>query len=259
MTNALALSSIANQSGRLISKTTDKYRDVSTLRVLGVLAEFGWHPASAQQARVRRGSERDGYQKHMVRLRRTEDGRANGAAPEIILINAHDGGSSFKLICGLIEFACMNGLIVGEQFSRSVVRHIGYADDKVRTALTDVTQNFPKILAQREDYRQIDVTPSEAEVFAEAASNLRTNADAQKINPRSLLAVRHREQSAPTLWNTFNVVQENLIKGGVRQTNVETRSVRRSRPITNIREDVRLNAALWTLAEGMAKLKGGTA
>ena len=69
-----------------------------------------------------------------------------------------------------------------------------------------------------------------------------------------------RPQSAgQSLWTTFNVIQENVIRGGLhgRKRNAEGH-IRRSqtRAINGIDQNVTLNRALWTLAEGMQKLKG---
>ena len=49
------------------------------------------------------------------------------------------------------------------------------------------------------------------------------------------------------LWHTFNVVQENVLRGGIPRRSASNR-LSRTRRITAIREDVRLNSALWELA-----------
>ena len=56
------------------------------------------------------------------------------------------------------------------------------------------------------------------------------------------------------------MIQENVIRGGLhgRKRNAEGRIRRsRSRPINGIDQNVTLNRALWTLAEGMQRLKTG--
>ncbi|MFZ8887334.1 MAG: DUF932 domain-containing protein, partial [Steroidobacteraceae bacterium] len=57
-----------------------------------------------------------------------------------------------------------------------------------------------------------------------------------------------------TLWNTYNVIQENLLKGGQRGRATTGRRMT-TRPVTGIQQDVKLNRALWSLAEKMADLK----
>jgi hypothetical protein len=69
---------------------------------------------------------------------------------------------------------------------------------------------------------------------------------------------KRKEDNKRDLWTTFNVVQENLIKGGVKiwKTEGKKRKVK-SRQVTAINEDVRLNKALWILAEEMKQIKLG--
>ncbi|KFI32226.1 hypothetical protein CN97_05300 [Haematobacter massiliensis] len=70
---------------------------------------------------------------------------------------------------------------------------------------------------------------------------------------------RRREDAGQNLWSTLNVIQEHLTKGGLRgrKQNAEGRIRRaQTRAINGIDQNVTLNRALWTLAEGMQKLKG---
>jgi hypothetical protein len=98
------------------------------------------------------------------------------------------------------------------------------------------------------------LTRNEQRAFAEAAIELRFDGEKYAVQPDELLQVRHSEQSAPTLWNTFNVVQEAVIQGGVTQRRKNGTRIH-SRRITGIDADLRLNRALWRLTERMAQLK----
>ena len=49
------------------------------------------------------------------------------------------------------------------------------------------------------------------------------------------------------LWTVYNVLQENLIRGGVRYRSASGRELR-SRGIRAIRDDVRINSRLWQAA-----------
>jgi hypothetical protein len=63
---------------------------------------------------------------------------------------------------------------------------------------------------------------------------------------------------AGDLWTTFNKVQENVVRGGLRGVRRDEtgRSRRvRSRAINGIDQHIRLNQALWTLSQHMANLK----
>lgn len=63
-----------------------------------------------------------------------------------------------------------------------------------------------------------------------------------------------------TLMSNAKAIQENIVRGGLsgRRRNAEGQ-LRRSttRPINGIDQNVGLNRALWTLAEGMQRLKQG--
>jgi hypothetical protein len=66
-------------------------------------------------------------------------------------------------------------------------------------------------------------------------------------------------RTADDLWTAFNRVQENAIRGGLQawSRDAHNRSRRiRSREVTGIDQDVKLNRALWLLGERMATLKG---
>ncbi|MFM9755269.1 DUF932 domain-containing protein, partial [Streptomyces turgidiscabies] len=56
------------------------------------------------------------------------------------------------------------------------------------------------------------------------------------------------------LWAVFNRVQENLVKGGLNGRTANGRN-QRTRPVQGIDQNLRLNRALWLLAEGMRQLK----
>ena len=59
------------------------------------------------------------------------------------------------------------------------------------------------------------------------------------------VATPRREADRKTdLWTTFNVAQENLLRGGFRNGTTN----RMVRPISNIQKDVNLNSQLWDLA-----------
>lgn len=77
------------------------------------------------------------------------------------------------------------------------------------------------------------------------------------IRPDQLLHPRRADDQRPDLWTTFNVVQENALKGGLVGIgwDAQGRPHRsRTREVRGIDQDVRLNKALWTLSEHMAKI-----
>ena len=74
------------------------------------------------------------------------------------------------------------------------------------------------------------------------------------VRAGQLLEARRSNDRGTDLWVTFNRVQENLLKGGLAGRAKSGRRVR-TRQVRSVTEDVRLNRALWRLAERFAQLK----
>lgn len=243
---------------------SDRYSYIPTLDVLNGLIREGFHPVSVRQSRAR-DADRRTHTKHMIRFRRTGEAfRAVGdTLPEIVLVNSHDGTSSYHLDAGLFRLVCLNGMVVSDGTFASVrVPHKGDVVSKVIEGAYTVINESVKALEAPRQWSNIQLRGDEREAFAAAAHTLRF-ADAEgnvttPIAPRQLLLPRRHADQDRDLWTTFNVVQENVIRGGLRGIRREQgRRSRRvsTREVTGIDQDVRLNKALWVLAEQMAKIK----
>ena len=66
-----------------------------------------------------------------------------------------------------------------------------------------------------------------------------------------MLQPNREEDLGNSLWNTFNVLQEKLLKGGLVYQLPQGRQ-QTVRALTNIDEQVRVNKGLWELAETYA-------
>lgn len=69
-----------------------------------------------------------------------------------------------------------------------------------------------------------------------------------------LLTPRRYEDRVDDLWSTFNRVQENMTKGGVPGRTRKGRSTR-TRSINGIDQNVKINRALWILAEELRRYR----
>ena len=70
-----------------------------------------------------------------------------------------------------------------------------------------------------------------------------------------MLEPRRRDDVRSDLWSTFNRVQESLVNGGLPGRGATGRRMH-TRPVQGIDQSVKLNRALWMLAEEMRQLKG---
>ncbi|MGL5003520.1 MAG: DUF932 domain-containing protein, partial [Casimicrobium sp.] len=74
------------------------------------------------------------------------------------------------------------------------------------------------------------------------------------ITEAQLLHARRHEDARNDLWSVFNRVQEKLTQGGLAARAASGRCTR-TKPIQGIDQSVKVNRALWVLAEEMARLK----
>lgn len=86
--------------------------------------------------------------------------------------------------------------------------------------------------------------------LANAALKYRFGEDYQPVTVSQLLTPRRREDYSDDLWTVYQRVQENLMKGGLSGRTAQGKSSR-TRAVTGIDGDVKLNRALWIMAENM--------
>ena len=206
---------------------------------------------------VPRDGNRIGHAKHMLRLRR-DDGIGKPEAAEVIIVNSHDGSTSYQMFAGMLRFVCTNSMIAGERFEEVRVHHKGGIQDQIIEGVYTVTEDFPRLIDATETMKETRLTQAEQTVLAEASLVARYGEEESPIRPDQIIQPRRREDVGQSLWQTFNVIQENLIRGGIsgRRQTADGR-IRRSqtRAINGIDQNVGLNRALWTLAEGMQRIK----
>ncbi|UXJ50113.1 DUF932 domain-containing protein [Pseudomonas citronellolis] len=233
---------------------SERYSYIPTATVLAELRQEGFEPFMVCQTRVRHDDRRE-FTKHMLRLRHAS--QINGAeANEIILLNSHDGTSSYQMLAGMFRFVCHNGLVCGDTVADVRVHHKGNVAEQVIEGAYEVLQGFERVQDSRDAMRAITLDADEAALFAHSALALKYDAPEkpQPITEDQVLAPRRFEDRCSDLWSVFNRIQENLVKGGLagRATNGRRQ---RTRPVQGIDQNVRLNRALWLLAEGMRQLK----
>lgn len=234
---------------------SQRYAYIPTATVLTELRKEGFQPFMVTQTRTRHEDRRD-YTKHMIRLRHASQISARGEANEIILLNSHDGTSSYQMLAGMFRFVCSNGLVCGDTVADVRVPHKGDVAGQVIEGAYQVLHGFDRALESRESMQAITLDEGEAEVFARAALSLKYD-DPDKpapITESQILMPRRFDDRRPDLWMTFNRVQENLTKGGLSGRSANGRR-QQTRPVQGIDSDVRLNRALWLLADGLRQLK----
>ncbi len=233
----------------------ERYTFIPTIEVLDGLRREGFQPFEVRQTRVRDQSKRE-HTKHLVRLRHESSITSLEEVPEIILLNSHDGSSSYQLLSGFFRFVCSNGLIAGDVCNDIRVRHSGNVVDDVIEGAVRVLDNVEEIAGRIDTYKSITLAPQEAVVFANAALSLRWDEDKAPVQADQVLRTRRWADNKADLWTTFNRVQENLLKGGLAGRSTTGRRST-TRAVGGVNENVKFNRALWSLADDLAQLKQG--
>ena len=233
---------------------SERYAYIATAELLARLRLEGFQPFMAAQTRVRDEGKRE-HAKHMLRLRHAS--QINGAeANEIILLNSHDGTSSYQMLAGQFRFVCANGMVCGDVASDIRVPHKGDVVGRVLEGAFDVLDGFTRVVEERESMKALELNAGEQSAFALAALELKydTQLSPAPITESQLLQARRLQDRSNDLWTTFNRVQENLTRGGLRARAANGRTIH-TRAVTGIDQNVKINRALWVLAEEMRKLR----
>lgn len=257
----IAPSAGASAAADLVSS---QYSFVPTIEVVDALRDSGYVPVHATEARTRKAS-REGFQTHEIRLRRggvdgDSDLRVGDTVPEIVLKNSHDTGSSFVVTSGLFRAVCANGLLVAEANLASVrVRHVGLDINDVVSGVREIAAQSPDVLEQVEKWQTIELAPEDVVELNQVAIESRWGSVEElpgDLKPSAFLQPRRQADTENNLWNAFNVVQENVVRGGQRYANRDEqgRLTRRGRvrAIGSIDTQRKVNQDLWAAARELA-------
>jgi hypothetical protein len=227
-------------------RVSGRYSFLPTTDILEILQDEGWTAWKAQQVRARTWSK--DHAKHIIRLRHEDlDPQAFGVGdsfPEMLLMNAHNGLGAYDLMAGIFRLICTNGMVVSESdFGKIHIRHIGFEPEQVIDASRKLVMNASRLSDKVNTWKEIQMSPrSRQDFFTDAAKIRFENPDEGVV--RDVSTVRREADRGNDLWRTFNVAQENLIRGGF----VNSTTRRNVRPITSIQKDVKYNSELWDLA-----------
>lgn len=234
--------------------TGANYVFISTKELVAALLDAGFIATQARQASVR-GNVGAAYARHMLRFQpQRQTVTLLDAIPQIVLINSHDGRSAYQLRAGLYRPVCTNGLLtrLGD-FGLIHVPHRGNVVQNVIDAAHTITRDFSRVGEVIERMHGTQLSFDERLDFAQRALAVRYPGERHKpFDATALLESRRPADEGSDLWRVFNVVQENVLRGGISGRSANGRASR-SRGIRAIREDVRMNNDLWQLAVALIR------
>lgn len=226
-------------------KVGEKYTMASTGGLLEIFRDEGWVPTDYREQRVL-SAERVGKQKHCIVLSNPSIG--GSTLPRIMLKNSHDGTSSLQLLSGLFERICANGLVVGASAEDIRFRHTSLTEEMVQAGVRRVLASLERSLSLADRMKALKMDEESRHAYAKRVIEMVWADGSYHVSPTNLLWNHRQDQRVPTLWNTFNTVQERVIKGGVRQFRSNGSSIR-SREVKSLDRLITLNQGMWDIAE----------
>lgn len=246
-------------------RRSERYVFIPTRDIVAGLRKEGFMPVWAGQSKTRDPSN-IGYTRHMVRFRHVDADRrvTAGMVPEVVLKNSHNGTSQYELYAGIFRFICANGMICGDLTGEPLkVPHKRDAVERVIEGTFKVIDTAQDAVEEAAEWNTITLPRAERLEFAQFAHFARFAKKGEDgtmlvdtpIKPEQMLVARRFEDRAPTLGNTFNVLQENGIRGGLRGIGERDGRVRRvtARAINGIDQNVQFNQMLHNFAAFMAR------
>jgi Domain of unknown function (DUF932) len=242
-------------------KMSEKYNFISTIKIAEALQEKGLQCVDYGQQHSK--SRDPKFQEHLLRFRMPElekiKWNVGDSFPELVLINSHNGYQALRAYAGIFRMVCSNGLVVAdEQFGYHKQRHI-HVEDAQAHAEKHIFETIEKInvISVRINAMQNTVLSKHFQnQLAKAMMEVRKAPDWLEAE---MVLESHRPEDEPvddkgsrTMWQTFNVVQENLITKAdalVLEKSDSVPRTRRLRPITGRISDFRTNGLFWNAME----------
>ncbi len=232
------------------SSRSKKYTFIPTSQILDDFAKKGWVPHFASERKTLK-AENAGFQQHLIRLRNANYSKLDvaGYIPELLLTNSHDGRSSFRIYAALHGFLRENTLIVSDKSFASVgILHKGYTQEQVFEACDKLVDTLPTILNSVQKFQKQQLNDKEILKFAKDAATVRWGKEmADTIDLKTMVTGTKDEDKKKDVWTVYNVVQNNIITGGI-GINGENGKSRKSKGLDSIPWVLKVNKGLWDLA-----------
>ena len=229
------------------SDRTLRYNMIETKPFLDLFQFKGFQVQTIKCATTRK-EQWLGHEKHRITLAHP-DFSGNIGSPTIQLINSSNGSSQFELLLGFLTKVCSNGATLSREHWHYQVRHIGKNNLDI-TQLTDsIFQGFEVVSSQVNKMHSKTLPIYDQWKMAEYAIGLKWENKDIPFPISSMLKGYRLEQEDSTVWNIYNRVQENLIRGFEYQSGKRTR---KTRAVKSVNADTTLNQKLWDYALSLA-------
>lgn len=245
--------------------TSARYNFLSTSAIKTFIESEGYF-CKRERVQYVRKPERRGFQKHALEFVRESDkawfsacgtvdeahriqfggGGEKPIVPVVYITNSHDGRSGVVLRGGFHRIECNNGLVVstGNDTIIRITHTKKNIEEEVKHAVYRIVAMLERKLVTVKAMQSTKLDFMQLLDFATRAIELLPHAADRGFDQADLLITRRGADVGNDVWHAFNVIQENIVKGGLKPTNG-----RRTRAISSVDRDFYVNESLWTMAE----------
>jgi hypothetical protein len=232
---------------------TDKYMFLDTRKVVGDMRDLGFEVTGFRRPRTRTANGLFGL--HEVQFQKPDHAAVNGAeGPRIVFMNSYDGSRRAQFAAGLIRYICLNGMIIGADDQMRFL-HLGNYEEELMAQMKAMAEKLDRTFGDLERHRQVTLDEDVYLDMAAKAVELRFPAgdDRPEVDPSMFLLPRRMGDVGEDLWTRWNVLQENIMRGGVPVVSAASGEVRLSQPVNNIVRSHEINRGLWGILDTFAE------
>lgn len=221
---------------------TSRYKHIQTSDIVDALSAHGFRLVSQQ------GKRDSMHGKHGLLLVNREIGFLDNTFSEnhatVSLFNSHDGKSAVTLVSGFFRQICSNGMISGNANEWLKIRHSQKGFDLIGSTVDELPNRIAAFRDTIVKLQNTQLTPEQKTLLAHYVYEFLKN-HRPIANPESLLQLRRSNDARDDAYTFLNVLQENVIKGGMLSAN----SNRRLRSVNRLNTQNRLTGLIVNTVE----------
>jgi len=201
--------------------------------------------------------DRVDFQTTVARYRSRDAFEIDGLSFDLIFKVPHLYGRLVGVL-GLFRGVCANQMNVGQWFECVKVSHTGDPIAVLNEMIPQLVAQRQKLIDQVNAMKSRDVTPNELVQLANEVANIRLDGitDIVKIEASDLIKVRRQEDVNGDLFTVLNVLQENVMRHGIRYQTakpdqfgvMQYRNMNARKISDKSVKAIEINASIWDVA-----------
>jgi len=241
---------------------SSRYEYINSLDIIDSMAANGFYVTGAKQRKSRKRSQIP-FAAHMLTF--TKRGYFNSEAPQIVIINSHDGKQAAHAYAGCLRFICSN-LMIATDGPAYRMRHVGQGMAESFADMLDATAaRLPEMVQEIDAMKCATISTADRKSFQRDAVKMRWTMESERKESMGAFAtletvaaldcVRRDGDAGNSVWEVLNKAQECLIRSGQTALPIvsysrknPTGKMRKAKSVTAFKSSIELNGKLWARA-----------